>query len=74
MQIVIDAKTGKISSTESHAGVVGFISWRRLADMFLYSGEVNPNEELISYRLSEDGIHFKVAIFKRALADGGAPK
>lgn len=60
MQIVIDAETGKVSSTESHGGVVGFISWRRLAEMFREAGETKAGEKMISYKLDDHGIHYRV--------------
>lgn len=60
MKITIDARTGQISATEELGGVVGFFSWRRLAEILRESGEVKTGERLMSYRLDEHGIHYRV--------------
>lgn len=60
MQITIDAQSGKIATSEAMGGVVGFCSWRRLAELFRDAGELKTTEKLISYRLDEHGIHYRV--------------
>lgn len=60
MQIIIDATTGKVSNSEDSGGVVGFFSWRRLAEILREAGEVTDAEKPLSYRLSDQGIHYRV--------------
>lgn len=60
MQITIDAKTGQTSTSEETGGVVGFCSWRRLAEVFKAAGELKPTEAMVSYRLDDHGIHYRV--------------
>lgn len=60
MQITIDASTGKVSTSEATGGVVGFFSWRRLAEILRDAKEIKPTERLVSYRLDEHGIHYRV--------------
>jgi hypothetical protein len=61
MQIIIDAATGEHQSVEPGGGVVGFFSWKRLAEILHDAGEVKPDERLISYRLDAGGVHYRVA-------------
>lgn len=59
MQTAIDAKTGaKIECLAG--GLEGFVSWRRLAEVFREGNEIRPSEELVSYRLTSEGIHYRV--------------
>jgi hypothetical protein len=59
MQIAIDAKTGEATRDEG-GGVVGFCSWKRLAELFRDAKEVRDTEELVSYRIDWRGITYRV--------------
>lgn len=54
-----DAKTGKEMPAHEATGVAGFVSWRRLSELFRASGEVKPNEDLLSFQVDERGIMFR---------------
>ncbi len=60
--IHIDAKTSR--PIEAHAVAaaytVGFISWRRLAEVLAAAGETKPSEQVVSYQIDERGISFRV--------------
>ncbi len=57
-----DVKTGEEIPAHlvQRAGVVGFISWYRLAKLFYESGEVRENEELLSFQVDDRGICFRM--------------
>ena len=59
MRITIDAITGNIFP-EVAGGVVGFFSWRRLASILRDAGEIKRGERVLSYRIDEAGVHFRV--------------
>jgi hypothetical protein len=57
-----DAKTGhEIAAHEVQYGIVGFISWRRLSEIFRASKEIQPTEELLSFQIDDRGITFRVS-------------
>ena len=56
----IDAKTGKLTEGGGGVSAGGFCSWRRLREVFRDAKELKPGEELISYKLDEHGIHYRV--------------
>lgn len=57
-----DAKIGKEMPAHEARGVAGFISWRRLAELFRTSGEVRASEDLLSFQVDDRGISFRVEI------------
>jgi hypothetical protein len=58
-----DAKTGnpiEAHNVGSMGGVTGFISWRRLCELFRDGKEIRDNEALLSFQIDERGITYRV--------------
>lgn len=61
--IHFSAETGnEISAHEVHhdANIVGFCSWKRLAEIFRRADEVRTNETLSSFQIDDRGITFRI--------------
>ncbi len=61
--IHISAETGnEISAFDVHrdANIVGFCSWKRLAEVFRRADEVKKNETLSSFQIDDRGITFRI--------------
>ena len=41
-------------------GLCGFVSWRRLQEVFHSSNELRPNERVKYWRISDDGITYGI--------------
>jgi hypothetical protein len=60
--IYFDAKTGTEIPAHSVSGITGFVSWRRLAEIFRAAHEVKSFEDLVSYQIDDRGITFRVEV------------
>jgi hypothetical protein len=50
----------KILIGRSNTGVVGFISWERLEQLFKNVGEIKENEKMVGANIDERGITYTV--------------
>lgn len=58
---IFDAETGKeIAAHEKESYVVGFVSWRRLHEVFKAAGEITKDERAVSWKVDDRGITFRV--------------
>lgn len=60
--IHIDAKTGQQIPAFAVSGEsVGFISWRRLAEVLGSARELRGGENVVSYQIDDRGLTFRVS-------------
>lgn len=53
-----EAETGAPLASGLGGCVTGFVSWRRLKEVFANAGETRPDEEIASWEVTERGITF----------------
>lgn len=58
--MIINAKTGKQMHNTSRSGLTGFISWTRLEKQLRAANELKPDEEVIDYEITENGIQYRI--------------
>ena len=62
--MVIDAQTESKIKEHQLTGTVGFVSWRRLKEVFRAANELRDTETLVSYSIDDRGIEYKVVSFQ----------
>lgn len=58
--IMIDAKTNEVI-TERQYGVMGFISFRRLAETLENCGEIREGSEITHFMITDCGIEYRLS-------------
>lgn len=67
-----DAKNGlEIAPHQNTDGAAGFISWKRLPEIFRKGGEIKLDEELVAFQVDERGITFTVTKLDTPVTDNG---
>ena len=56
----INADTGQKMPAHAVSGVTGFVSWRRLREVFARAGETTGKEQIASWQIDERGITFRL--------------